>query len=268
MKVDMHVHSKCSDGKKNFKQILEEAEMKKLEVLCITDHNKILYNESLAENSSVRIIKSVELTVKSESCLNCKTPYLHLLGYGIKDSNMINSTMSALKQKNYDMYETLLPRFSLSKEEVLYYSNSGTITKTAIIRVLSDKYRKSYDYIEKEFFDVNNKYLIEKNFLTLQEGIELLHNAGGFVFAAHSYRPKYENMEEAMNILKTQYGLDGIEVYYKPYMTDYKRKVGTLEYIAKNLNLYASAGSDSHFDKVRNNMGVYVKAELPILDLI
>ena len=44
--IDLHVHTNYSDGTWNLKKLLEEAEKAKIEVLSITDHDKVkVYKE-------------------------------------------------------------------------------------------------------------------------------------------------------------------------------------------------------------------------------
>ncbi len=39
--IDLHIHTNHSDGTDSVKELLEKAENKKIEVISITDHNKI-----------------------------------------------------------------------------------------------------------------------------------------------------------------------------------------------------------------------------------
>lgn len=63
--VDMHMHTKYSDGDKSVKEILEMCEEKKLEYISITDHNtcKQYEDEDLKNNKifTEKIIKGVEM---------------------------------------------------------------------------------------------------------------------------------------------------------------------------------------------------------------
>ena len=51
--VDMHMHTKYSDGDKSVKEILEMCEEKKLEYISITDHNTC----KQYEDEDLKIIK-------------------------------------------------------------------------------------------------------------------------------------------------------------------------------------------------------------------
>ncbi len=77
-RVNLHIHSKFSDGKADFKDILESAKAKGYECISITDHNTVeghkLYQDDI-------LIPGVEF--------DCwfGYVYIHLLAYGIDVNN-------------------------------------------------------------------------------------------------------------------------------------------------------------------------------------
>lgn len=77
-RVNLHIHSKFSDGKADFKDILESAKAKGYEYISITDHNTVeghkLYQDDI-------LIPGVEF--------DCwfGYVYIHLLAYGIDVNN-------------------------------------------------------------------------------------------------------------------------------------------------------------------------------------
>lgn len=79
---------------------------------------------------------------------------------------------------------------------------------------------------------------------TAAEVIAGVHAAGGVVFLAHPLNsgPDAEALEEPLSALKDA-GLDGIEVYYKPYPREGQEALAAL---AEKHGLLASAGSDFH----------------------
>ncbi len=82
-KVNLHIHSTCSDGELSPKEILNQAQSLGLEVISITDHNTIdAYKElDFEKTKDITIIKGVEF--------DCWYGYtlLHILGYGIDINN-------------------------------------------------------------------------------------------------------------------------------------------------------------------------------------
>ena len=56
--IDLHLHTNHSDGSDTVKQLLQNAENKKLEIISITDHNSVGAYYELEENPEIRNIFS------------------------------------------------------------------------------------------------------------------------------------------------------------------------------------------------------------------
>ena len=76
--VNLHIHSRYSDGKATFKDLVEQAKAKGLKYFAITDHNTI---QGHIENPNTDAISGVEFDVWH------KYIFLHLLAYGIDLNN-------------------------------------------------------------------------------------------------------------------------------------------------------------------------------------
>ena len=66
MKIDLHVHSKSSDGKLTVEEIIAEARLRQIHLLSITDHDSIVCQEiaqKLAKKESLFYFPGVELNV-------------------------------------------------------------------------------------------------------------------------------------------------------------------------------------------------------------
>lgn len=69
--IDLHMHTKYSDGSKTVEQVLKMCEEKKLEYISITDHNNCgaYYDKDLKNNKTfkVKIIKGCELNAEFQN---------------------------------------------------------------------------------------------------------------------------------------------------------------------------------------------------------
>ena len=80
-KINLHIHSKYSDGSEDFDSLIEEAIKLQMKYISITDHNTIKgYQNSKYKNHPI-LIKGVEF-----DCFYKMSP-LHILGYGIDIEN-------------------------------------------------------------------------------------------------------------------------------------------------------------------------------------
>ncbi|HEX9261658.1 MAG TPA: PHP domain-containing protein, partial [Candidatus Bathyarchaeia archaeon] len=64
--IDLHIHSKASDGKLSIREICKEAKDRNIDFMAITDHDSIGCQDqatSLAKKARIRYITGVELNV-------------------------------------------------------------------------------------------------------------------------------------------------------------------------------------------------------------
>ena len=66
MKIDLHIHSSCSDGQMTVDEIFKEASERNIEVISITDHDSIDCQEEAcltAREYNIKYIYGLELSV-------------------------------------------------------------------------------------------------------------------------------------------------------------------------------------------------------------
>ncbi|HSA07213.1 MAG TPA: PHP domain-containing protein [Candidatus Gastranaerophilales bacterium] len=85
-KVNLHIHSNCSDGVLSSHEIIKKAQKINLEHISITDHN------SLEAYDSIDLDKIEDINVIAGIEFDCwhKTDFMHILGYGfdLNDKNL------------------------------------------------------------------------------------------------------------------------------------------------------------------------------------
>lgn len=77
-KVDLHIHSTCSDGKSEFKDILDNAKQEGYKLISITDHNTVEGHKKYQDDI---LISGVEF----DCWFGCV--FIHLLAYNIDVNN-------------------------------------------------------------------------------------------------------------------------------------------------------------------------------------
>ena len=83
MKIDLHVHSNCSDGSDTVKELAEKIKTAGIDIFALTDHDTIEGCLEMAEyvGDGIRFIPSIELTSKADD-IKC-----HILGYNCDPKN-------------------------------------------------------------------------------------------------------------------------------------------------------------------------------------
>ena len=260
--IDLHIHTKYSDGDKSVEEILKMCENKKLEYISITDHNTVKqYEDEILKNKNIfsgKIIKGVELNALFQD------KNIEILGYNI-EPNVINEwcqkyySDEKLKEQQEICYKRLL---KICDKQGLKYDESKIIKPKANgyveISIYNELMRHKENYkILGEFTEslglffrkglANPESIYFVNRIEFRpkykEVIDIIHRAGGKAFLAHPFEYKFKDTIEFINNLRKEKELDGIECFH-PSANQEQRNI-LIDY-AKSNNLYISGGSDYH----------------------
>ena len=258
--IDLHTHTCVSDGTDTPQEILTNAETTKLEILSITDHDTTEGYKNIKELRKIFsgiIIPGVELKAFYDGIP------VEVLGYGI-DPSKINVNRDNVFEMQIDCLNEFKERgrkLGLKFDENIEVSKTDSRRKYASFtfadELLQHKENESIIlsigpmFTQTEFYRVHasNKksifYYDESKFgISIEDAIDMVHNAGGLAFLAHPLlypydKDKFEGVED---ILK-RYNLDGIEVEYPLFSEQDRNK---LKELAKKYNKYISGGTDYH----------------------
>ena len=100
--VNLHIHSKYSDGKAEFEDIIKQAKELGYQKIAICDHNTIEGHKKYQDNI---LIPAVEF-----DCW-CGYVFLHLIAYGIDiNNNILDKFMAKIKKKQNRIWYVFLRR--------------------------------------------------------------------------------------------------------------------------------------------------------------
>lgn len=251
--MDLHIHSKYSDGKYSIEEIVQKAKIKEISTIAITDHDNIESVKHIVDTlllEKMLFVPGVELS--TESFFFGDKMKIHLLGYGFnyKNQNLINSLDNIYCRRandNKEYIESLTKLFDFINLDMFYNFDYG---KYGWIKKLILEYISSY--INNDDIEILNDYLISNkpiyhgyNF-KIEEAIEMINNAGGYPVIAHPFRLNLDN--DKLKILieyLTNCGLKGIETYHNDSTIEQSKFYHSL---AEMYNLLESGGSDFHSD--------------------
>ena len=259
--IDIHMHTKYSDGTDSVLDILKKAEKYKLDVISITDHNTCgAYDElrkiNIKDYYSGRIIKGIELNTKVLGIP------IEILGYGIDTDKMNELTKihypSANKRNQIEMeriYKICQDKNINIGKNVLENYDSNMYTSKYLHSLLI-KNEENKKLIDEEAWGNSNifyrKYMSNPDSLfyvnmddilpTFDEAANFVKEAGGLVFVPHIFEYR-ENSIKILNDILHNHKIDGLECYYTTFTEEqhnYALKT------AKENNLLISGGSDYH----------------------
>ncbi len=268
MIIDLHIHSRCSDGNLTVDELVREAKTRNIELMSITDHDSIDCQEKatfLAKKNQIHYVSGVELNVtfSHPRYHEEKSISLDFLGYQFDvDNKQLKTELQKIAEYREERATKILEKINVefAKEGIGKLTNNdlnkiqesidGVLGRPHIADYLV---KKRIVRTKQEAFD---KYLVKcdvpKYPLYLEEASRLIRNAGGVIVLAHPNDPHGTSLvslttsllEQTNIIEESMLGhIDGIECWHSR-----NDAATTRHYVefAKQHRLIMTGGSDCH----------------------
>ena len=268
MKIDLHIHSKSSDGAFTAEEIIKEAKQRNIEFMSITDHDSIGCQDiatTLARQAGIRYVSGVELNVtfSHPKYHKGKSVSLDFLGYQFdpKDNEFSaklqlmaryreERAAKILKNLNAEFEKGGIEKLTKKDFNLIQASVDGTLGRPHIADYIV---KKGIVQTRQEAFD---KYLVKcdvpKYPLFLEEASKLVRSARGKLVLAHPNDPHgtslvtlTQSLPEQTAIVETSMLtlIDGIECWHS--RNDAQTANHYMKF-AKEHDLIMTGGSDCH----------------------
>jgi predicted metal-dependent phosphoesterase TrpH len=246
--VDLHVHTSCSDGSFTPAEVVWRAVDVGLAAIAITDHDSVDGNaEAFAEGAQqgLEVIPGVEL-----SCDFTPTN-VHVVGLFIDPTNQdLNEALADVREYRKRRNPKILAKLAemgmpIDLDEVAAKAGGKTIGRPHIAEVMVEKgYVAEFKEAFEKYLAYNKPAYVSRRRISAEEGIALIHAAGGVALLAHpgvyALPPR---ILDNMVFKLARVGLDGVEVYYSDHLpTD----TALLKRLVDEYDLLASGGTDFH----------------------
>lgn len=259
--IDLHMHTKYSDGTDDIISILKKAEEKNLDYISITDHNTVdayqaLENIDVSQYYSGKIIVGVELNTKILGIP------IEILGYHF-DYKLMQERISAIyissKKRNIIEFSRLVKKcrefgIEISNSDITNYDCSSFASK--YIHQIITQNPTNMNFIDKDSWDNSNvfyrKYMSNPNtpfyvemddiVPDFQTASDLIKECGGKIFLPHIFEYK-ENSNKILDYILSNHTIDGIECYYTTFTQE---QSDFLKNLCRKNNFLISGGSDYH----------------------
>jgi predicted metal-dependent phosphoesterase TrpH len=268
MIIDLHIHSKSSDGALTVEEIVKEAKIRNIRLMSITDHDSIGCQEiamDLAGKAGIRYVSGVELNVtfSHPRYREGKSVSLDFLGYHFDAANKTLKAklqqMAAYREEraakilnnlNAEFEKEGIEKLTKSDFEEIQASVDGTLGRPHIADYLV---KKGIVGNRQEAFD---RYLVKcdvpKYPLYLEEASRLVRNAGGKIVLAHPNDPHgtslvtlTKSLSEQTQIIEESMmaHIDGVECWHS--RNDAQTTNHYVKFARKH-GLIMTGGSDCH----------------------
>ena len=249
-RVDLHLHSTCSDGLHPPREVVRLAAEAGLAAIALCDHDNVDgIDAALTAGAEygVEVISGVELSTVWESYAD-----LHLLGYGFDHHHPeLAASLAEFRDFREGRNERIVAlineklagegRSPITFERVLARAG-GTIGRPHIAQeLIAQGYVKNTEEAFTRYLVPCN---VQKRFFPFAEAIELVHRAGGVAVLAH---PPFVTSDRTVlgELLDTfvTLGLDGVEAWNSGAS---RHDIEWYITLARRRGLLVTGGSDFH----------------------
>ena len=272
MKIDLHIHSTCSDGRMPLEDIFQTAHQKGIEFISIADHDSLDCQEeakALAHQYGMQYIFGLELNVSFShpGYRNGKPISLDFLGYqyNIHDKALNNKLLDLriyrrkraekiLTNINHELVKDGREAFTPDDLKKIQEGVEGALGRPHLADYLV---KRGIVDDKQEAFD---RYLVKCNVpkmpVTLSEASDLVRGAGGKLILAHPNHPRGTSLISLTSALDEQQKIieetmipyiDGIECWHSFH--DERTTTSYLEF-SRGRGLLVTGGSDCHQNPV------------------
>lgn len=243
MKADLHVHTIASDGILTPFEIVKWAYKKNIKAIGITDHDTIEGISTAIESAkqyNIIIVPGIEI-----SCI-FGNEEIHILGYFIDyESKEIIEKTKVLRESRLFRGEKIVKKLNalglkLSIADIHEIAGKGVIGRPHIARAMIKKnYVSSIEEAFEKYIGRSKPAFVERYRLSIEEGVNLIHSAGGAAIIAHpGLIENQKAIEEAIRL-----NIDGIEAIHSKHSIE---EVVKYSDIAHKDKLIITGGSDFH----------------------
>ena len=241
--VDLHLHSRFSDGTYGPEEVAAEARRHGLAGIALTDHDSVEgcpQTERACQAAGIEFIAGTELTVEEEG------NEVHILGYCFDTHNpTLLTEIARFQVVRQNRIREMVARLNhlrvpLSVDAVFALASCRAPGRPHVARALvAAGLCRSLDEAFERFLKKNRPAWVPKYKMSGKKALELIHQAGGVAVLAHPGLNRTDDVIPGM----VEAGMDGIECFHTKHST------ATTEHyleLADQFHLLVTGGSDCH----------------------
>ncbi len=243
--VDLHSHTRHSDGELTVSELLQHAVRHGVEIFSITDHDSVAAYREIPSTIQMRILPGAEFSCQLEGM------ELHLVALGVDvDSNALNNLIMRNQETRKERANWIIARLIKLGYPDISDSMQQLVTGEVVCRTHLAKalvkmgIAKDFKSAFKRYLGRSGKVWRRADWPGIQVVIDTIRQAGGKAVLAHPTKYRYSASKMSYIIEKfAQSGGDAIETNYAGLNLNHK---AWLSRLAHSHNLMVSVGSDFH----------------------
>lgn len=270
MSVDLHCHTKLSDGSLGIDDLIILAKKRGIDTISITDKNCQAGNvraKLIGERHGINVISGVEISSVDEKTQKEVDILCYLADSPDRLEGLCRKNSLACRKASQYMIINVAKKYPITPDLVTKCASGSTnIFIHHIMKALMEiGYSSSvYSDLYDELFTPEGKssVLVQPKYENTKAVIEAIHEAGGVAILAHSGKYSDEEIEHLISL-----GIDGLEAW-SPYNDE--ETTENIIKIAKKNKILATGGSDFHgfYNKKTITVGQFTTPEKNLEELI
>lgn len=241
--VDLHAHTTASDGTATPEQFVAAAVAAGLSAVAVTDHDTVGAVEEVTRRAAAHgldVVAGVELSLHDDDGRE-----LHVLGLHLLRLDLVHDALASVRDARCSRAEEMVRKLNdlgvaVSMEAVLAEAAGGAVGRPHVARALVKAgHATALQQVFDRWLGAGKPAYVEKDRLTVADGIDLVHRAGGIAVFAH---PGPDGTRARVAPLVDR-GLDGLEVRHPSHGAEDIKRIRSL---VDTFDLVASGGSDWH----------------------
>lgn len=248
MAVDLHTHSRVSDGSDSPTELVANAVSAGLNALALTDHDTLDGLEEAqvaADLTGIRLVRGVELS------LEWTRGGMHMVVLFLSPEGPLQDRLADLQVARHTRNDRMIVLlqslgYDITMEELIEESGGGVVGRPHMAAILVRKgYFPDPPTVFDELLATGRPGYLTRDRLDPVEAIKLARASGGVPVLAHPHTLGLDTAAEyaeAMETLATA-GLAGIECYYGDYERAQQEELAKT---TRRFGLIPSGGSDYH----------------------
>jgi len=241
--IDLHLHTLFSDGISTPEEVAKEAHNMDLAAIALTDHDTI---EGCQRQAEACVEYGIEFIPGTELSTDIQGHEMHLLGYflDIENEELIQETTRYQENRTNRVHDLVQQLNSigvgLHADQVFDLAKCKAPGRPHVARALvKHGFCGTMDEAFTRYLRKGAPGWTPKVNAPFEEGIRLIHQAGGIAVMAHPGLNKIDHLIPDM----VHAGLDGIECWHSKHPKSTTKRYREM---AARLGLLSTGGSDCH----------------------
>ena len=245
MRIDLHLHSKASDGTLQPQEVARLAKETGLGHIALTDHDSVEGLKACAEECAqlgLGFTTGIELSTGGDR-------EIHVLGYGI-DAEKMRGRLYSLRDDRLARMERMIERIKeagmdVTMEDVRAISGGAPLGRPHVAMAMVKKgYASSVKNAFDRFLGDGRPCCVPRQRMSFALAVEWIHDCGGKAVIAHPVLIGVQRrmLTQTLSQLLDE-GADGVEAFHSAHTPSDAQE---MEAFARRKGVLVTGGSDFH----------------------